>query len=179
MEALLKDAGEGGAVRLPGPLEARIRAGRLILGPPGDAGLAPAPLPVGLPLGGEARWGAFRATATLGRQDEDAGTRRGAGHHGCWSVTLDADRLQPPLTLRAWQPGDAYRPAGSPGRRKLQDLFTDAKVPRARRRCLPVLTDAAGVLWVAGFRPDGRVAATAATTRPLTLRVLEEPPDAL
>ncbi len=179
VEALLKDAGEGGAVRLPGPLEARIRAGRLILGPPGDAGLAPAPLPVGLPLGGEARWGAFRATATLGRQDEDAGTRRGAGHHGCWSVTLDADRLQPPLTLRAWQPGDAYRPAGSPGRRKLQDLFTDAKVPRARRRCLPVLTDAAGVLWVAGFRPDGRVAATAATTRPLTLRVLEEPPDAL
>jgi len=70
-------------------------------------------------------------------------------------------------------------PKGAPGRRKLQDLFTDAKIPRGRRGRVPVLADAAGVLWVAGFRPDARAAPTAATTRPLTLRLLEEPPDAL
>ncbi len=179
VEALLEPGGEGGAVRLPGDLEARIQDERLVIGPP-DTGKADfPPLPVTLPLAGETRWGSFRATAALGREAADASARETGGSRAYFRVTLDADRLHPPLTLRAWQPGDAYRPTGAPGRRKLQDLFTDAKVPRGRRRRVPVLADTAGVVWVAGFRPDARAAATSATTRPLTLQLLEEPPDAL
>ena len=179
VEALLESGGERGAVRLPGGLEARIQGERLAIGPPGSGGADFLPLPVTLPLAGEARWGSFRATAALGREAAEVPTPEARGSRACFRVTLDADRLQPPLTLRAWQPGDAYRPTGAPGRRKLQDLFTDAKVPRGRRRRVPVLADTAGVVWVAGFRPDARAAATSATTRPLTLQLLEEPPDAL
>lgn len=178
-EALLEPGGERGAVRLPGALEARIQGGRLMIGPPGHGRGDSPPLPVSLPLAGEARWGPFRATATLGGEAAEGPTEGAGGGRACFRVTLDADRLQPPLTLRSWQPGDAYRPTGAPGRRKLQDLFTDAKVPRDRRGSVPVLADAAGILWVAGFRPDARAAATAATARRLTLQVLEDPPDAL
>mgnify|MGYP001597913213 CR=1 FL=1 len=152
---------------------------RLVIGPPGSGGSDFLPLPVTLPLAGEARWGSFHATAALGRKAGELSAPEARGGPACFRVTLDADRLHPPLTLRAWQPGDAYRPTGAPGRRKLQDLFTDAKVPRGRRRRVPVLADTAGVVWVAGFRPDARAAATSATTRPLTLQLLEEPPDAL
>jgi tRNA(Ile)-lysidine synthase len=178
-EALLEPGGGSGAVRLPGALEARIQGERLVIGPPSQGGGDPPPLPVTLPLSGEVRWGSFRATARLGGEAAEGPRQATAGGRPCFCITLDADRLQLPLTLRSWQPGDAYRPKGAPGRRKLQDLFTDAKIPRGRRGRVPVLADAAGVLWVAGFRPDARAAPTAATTQPLTLRLLEEPPDAL
>ncbi|MBI4390902.1 MAG: tRNA lysidine(34) synthetase TilS [candidate division NC10 bacterium] len=174
VEALLDPGGDRGVVRLPGPLEARLREGRIVIAAAGQgvSDLPPPPLP--LPGAGEVRWGSYRAR--IGPMEE-AG-EIAAGPAGApkarWSVALDADRLQLPLTLRAWQPGDAYRPLGAPGRRKLQDLFTDARVPRERRGRLPVLADGRGVLWVPGFRPDGRAAATAATARVLTLEVWEE-----
>jgi tRNA(Ile)-lysidine synthase len=185
LEGLLDPGGERRAIRLPGTLEARHRDDQLVLTPAardvGDLPPVPVVIPVGPlePPGGDVRWGAFRVTATLGGSGGEAVARGGGGGGARWTLTLDADRLQPPLTVRAWRPGDAYRPGGAQGRRKLQDLFTDAKIPRDRRGRIPVLADAAGVLWVAGFRPDVRVAPTAATIRPLTLRVLEEAPDAV
>ncbi|MBI3002131.1 MAG: tRNA lysidine(34) synthetase TilS [candidate division NC10 bacterium] len=174
VEALLDPGGDRGVVRLPGPLEARLREGRIVIAAAGQGGSGPPPPPLPLPGAGEVRWGSYRAR--IGPMEE-AG-EIAAGPAGApkarWSVALDADRLQLPLTLRAWQPGDAYRPLGAPGRRKLQDLFTDARVPRERRGRLPVLADGRGVLWVPDFRPDGRAAATAATARVLTLEVWEE-----
>ncbi len=69
---------------------------------------------------------------------------------------FDAHKLVWPLTVRTWEAGDRMRPRGGQGGRKLQDLFVDAKVPRAQRRHLPVLTDAEGViLFVPGLRPSG------------------------
>lgn len=175
VEALLDPGGGQGVVRLPGPLEARLRDGRIVIAAAGQ-GVSdpPHPPPLELPGAGEVRWGSYRAR--IGPVDEGGEITAGPGgaSGARWRVALDADRLQPPLTLRAWQPGDAYRPVGAPGRRKLQDLFTDARVPRERRGRLPVLADGRGVLWVPGFRPDGRAAATAATARALTLEVWEE-----
>jgi tRNA(Ile)-lysidine synthase len=54
------------------------------------------------------------------------------------------------LTVRNRRPGDWLRlPAG---RKKLQDVFVDAKVPRAVRDRLPVVTDSVGrVVWVPGY----------------------------
>lgn len=59
-----------------------------------------------------------------------------------------------PLFVRQWQAGDRYRPLGAPGSRKLQNLFTDAKIPSEQKYRLPVILDAAGdILWVPGFPP--------------------------
>jgi tRNA(Ile)-lysidine synthase len=52
--------------------------------------------------------------------------------------------------LRVWQPGDRMRPTRLNGRsRKLSDLYTDAKVPRASRRTARVVvrTADATILW--------------------------------
>ncbi len=56
------------------------------------------------------------------------------------------------LVLRVWQPGDRMRPLGMNGTRKLQDIFTDAKVPRHERCRVIVLTCKDVIVWVPGFR---------------------------
>jgi len=56
------------------------------------------------------------------------------------------------LIVRAWRPGDRMRPLGLGGSKRLQDLFTDAKVPRARRARLPVVVSEEGeIAWIPGI----------------------------
>ena len=66
---------------------------------------------------------------------------------------LQASSLALPLAVRSRRPGDRLRPLGAPGRRKLQDLLVDRKVPRDDRERLPLVVDAAdrivGVVGVA------------------------------
>lgn len=65
---------------------------------------------------------------------------------------LQAARVMLPLTVRNRRPGDRLRPFGAPGRRKLQDLFVDRKVPRAERDAVPLVVDAEGrIVWVAAL----------------------------
>ncbi len=52
---------------------------------------------------------------------------------------LDADRVRMPLTVRSAKPGDSFQPLGMGGKKKIQDLFTDEKVPRAERRRVPLV----------------------------------------
>ena len=67
---------------------------------------------------------------------------------------LDADSIGGSLQVRTWTPGDRYTPLGSPGSRKLQDLFTDRKVPASRRRRLPiVLSRESRIAWCPGLPP--------------------------
>ena len=81
---------------------------------------------------------------------------------------FDADRLGPRMVLRHWQPGDRFQPIGLARAAKLQDLFTNAKVPAAERRQRIVATTARGaVAWVEGLRMSERFKLTAATKRRL------------
>jgi len=58
-----------------------------------------------------------------------------------------------PWTLRAWRPGDRFRPAGGRSK-KVAELWIDAHIPRQERSRLAVLADAGGRLfWVEGLRP--------------------------
>jgi len=69
-------------------------------------------------------------------------------------VYLDGARCEGAIfRVRSWRPGDRMRPVGSGGSRKLQDIFTDLKVPRYQRPRIPVLEAAGEVVWVAGYRP--------------------------
>ncbi len=87
---------------------------------------------------------------------------------------FDADALGWPLVLRARRSGDRMRPRGGRGSRKLADLLIDAKVPRARRDTLPVLTTADDiVLFVPGLRPAEEGRPTARTTRFLRVAPLD------
>lgn len=69
-------------------------------------------------------------------------------------VLLDADSLPGSLWVRTWLPGDRYAPLGAPGRRKLQDMFTDRKIPASLRGRLPViLAEPDEIAWCPGLPP--------------------------
>src|SRR5574341_561502 len=85
---------------------------------------------------------------------------------------LDAACVEPPLRIRAWRPGDVFRPLGLSGKKKLQDFFVDAKVPRWLRRRIPLVLDARGeIVWVVGDRVAEPCRVRAETMQVLRLRV--------
>ena len=87
-------------------------------------------------------------------------------------VLFDADRFSEPLLIRAWQAGDRFFPQGMKGKsKKLQDYFTDRKVPRHERAKIPLLVAPEGILWVVGMRQDDRFVVRSGTTRCLIVSV--------
>jgi tRNA(Ile)-lysidine synthase len=84
---------------------------------------------------------------------------------------LDADQVGPVVVLRHWRPGDRFQPLGLPAPAKLQDLFTNAKIPRAERhrRVVAVRTDGT-IFWVEGLRPGEVVRVVSATRHVLEWR---------
>ena len=66
---------------------------------------------------------------------------------------FDADKIGNETTLRHWRPGDFFQPIGLKSAVKLQDLFTNAKIPRDRRRNLILAETFSGeIFWVEGLR---------------------------
>ncbi len=66
---------------------------------------------------------------------------------------FDADKVGPRIVLRHWRSGDRFQPSGLGQPVKLQDLFTNAKIPAAERRRRLVAEAADGRLfWVEGLR---------------------------
>jgi tRNA(Ile)-lysidine synthase len=72
---------------------------------------------------------------------------------------LDFDRVQWPLVLRNWRPGDSYRPHGSRRVRKLKRLLLESRVPRNDRGCWPVLTSEGKIIWASGYPAAGELVA--------------------
>lgn len=60
---------------------------------------------------------------------------------------LDGDRLQQPLLLRHWRPGDAMRPVGHKKRHTLARLLNEQGLTRWEKESWPVLTSAGKVAW--------------------------------
>jgi tRNA(Ile)-lysidine synthase len=84
---------------------------------------------------------------------------------------FDADRVGPHIVLRHWRPGDRFQPIGMANAAKLQDLFTNAKVPRDLRRNLVVATTAENqIFWVEGLRISEQFKVRSGTIRSLLWR---------
>jgi tRNA(Ile)-lysidine synthase len=67
------------------------------------------------------------------------------------TAVVDRRALSEPLAVRTRRPGDSLRPLGLGGRKKLQDLLVDHKVPREERDRVPLVVDARGqIVWVVG-----------------------------
>jgi tRNA(Ile)-lysidine synthase len=90
---------------------------------------------------------------------------------GVQQESFDADKVGSPIQLRHWQPGDRFQPIGMGCAVKLQDFFTNQKIPRDRRRQLLVAATAQGeVFWVEGTRISERFKLTRQTIRRLQWR---------
>lgn len=93
------------------------------------------------------------------------------------SAMLDAAVAAGGLWVRSRRPGDAFRPFGMDGRKKLQDVFVDRKVPRDRRDEVPVVVDGQDrIVWVAGIvmSEDARVTESTQSVVTLTVNRLGE-----
>lgn len=85
-------------------------------------------------------------------------------------VWMDAAQVHWPLTVRSWRPGDRFQPLGMRGSKKLQDFFTDCKIPRTERSKMVLLCDVEKICWVVGHRLDERVRVTRTTRQLLIAR---------
>jgi tRNA(Ile)-lysidine synthase len=93
----------------------------------------------------------------------------GSIHHpGQGAEAFDADRVGMTVELRHWRPGDRFHLIGTEKSAKLQDIFTNQRVPRARRTELVVAaTEKGEILWVEALRISERFKLTQDTNRRL------------
>jgi tRNA(Ile)-lysidine synthase len=84
---------------------------------------------------------------------------------------FDADKVGSSIVLRHWEAGDRFQPIGMTHAVKLQDFFTNQKVPRKSRHELILATSGAGkVFWVEGQRISEHFRVTKETIRRLQWR---------
>ncbi len=86
-------------------------------------------------------------------------------------LILDADKAENAET-GPWESGDWIRPLGAPGRKKMQDWFTDHHIPADEKPFVPLLRssrDRHHILAVIPFCIDQSVRVTAATRRILRI----------
>ena len=165
----------GVTLDLPGGLKLHLAYNIMLLSR--DAGFpCPSPLikedyPVGLPMAGEqekvTRAGPWTITiqrvssslAPLQQQGQGANPfvfqEQSAGDispENQWTEYLDGSNLGAKLILRSRRPGDRFQPLGMDRHKKLQDFFTDSRVPRNWRDRVPLLTSQNGIAWVVGYR---------------------------
>lgn len=156
---------EGGRVDLGAGDSAVLESGliRIVRGGEEDA---PSPPAVVVEIPGEVRWGGWRVSVSPLRPPfEPAGGD---------SAAIDLEAAGTRLVVRAWRSGDRIQPLGMSGSKKLQDLFTDAGVPRSERRGIPVIEAGDHIVWVAGLalahpfrlRASTRSAALISASRP-------------
>ncbi len=152
-DAILALSSEGTAeLDLPGGLRAVSEYGRVRI----EAGEEAVPAPVTLPVPGRVAYGAGELVCERGAFPVADGT-------------LAAASLAGALEVRAWRPGDRMRPLGLGGSKSLQDLFTDRKVPRARRAQLPVVVSDGEIAWVPGVATGERFRVEPGTTERVRL----------
>ena len=93
--------------------------------------------------------------------------------YGTETVVVDARELGAQLIVRPRRPGDRLQPLGAPGRKKVQDVLVDRKVPKDDRDRVPIVTTEQGkIVWVAGevLAEPFRVTSLTTTVVVLTLR---------
>ena len=93
-------------------------------------------------------------------------------------ITVDADRLEGPLIVRAPEPGDRMQPLGMTGRRKLGEIFNTMKVPAPARARWPVVWSGGAVVWLVGLRMSHAFRLTSSTQRAVALTLQDGRSDA-
>ncbi len=83
-------------------------------------------------------------------------------------LIMDADKFDGELVFSSWETGDWIKPLGAPGKKKLQDWFTDHHIPADEKPFVQLLRSARDphhILAIAGFCIDHSVRVTARTRR--------------
>jgi len=175
VEAVLALARGAGPRQVDLPGQRAVRAGgriRLALEParegrpaPAPAAARPLPVPGAVELADLGWELAAEPLAPNGVQSQKGLSARGL------TTAVDRQALAEPLSVRTRRPGDSLEPLGLGGRKKLQDLLVDAKVPREERDRLPIVVDAGGrIVWVVGHTVAQAFRVTASSQAVIVLK---------
>lgn len=82
---------------------------------------------------------------------------------------LDLDLVSFPLVLRSVRSGDMFYPLGAPGHKKVNDFFSDLKIPIKERGRIPVLVSGGVPAALPGIRIAHNFRITPATKRVLKI----------
>lgn len=142
IERLLRRGRTGDRLDLPRFLQARRTRDEVIIG---KAVVAPSlpEAPVYLTEGAEACFGHLRVACTESRPEGEV-----------TAVEVAATAVDG-LHVRRRRNGDRFQPLGMTGKKKLQDFFVDAHVPREERDRVPLFVSGRGIAWVGGHRIAG------------------------
>ncbi|HTR40130.1 MAG TPA: tRNA lysidine(34) synthetase TilS [Pseudomonadales bacterium] len=80
---------------------------------------------------------------------------------------FDADKMGGEIVFRHWRAGDRFQLIGMKSSAKLQDLFTNQKIPRAQRHQLIVAESGGEIFWVERLRISENFKLTPQTKRQL------------
>jgi len=86
-------------------------------------------------------------------------------------VWLNLSEKDLPMSLRVWQSGDAMKPFGMTGTKKIKKMLTDSHVPSSQRKNYPVLFVNQKVAWLPGIRPGRDYIVTGNEEQVLEIRV--------
>ena len=86
-----------------------------------------------------------------------------------FTACFDLEKTGTELNVRKRQPGDAFRPLGMDGIKKVNRFMIDEKVPQFWRGNIPVVCSPEQILWLAGYRIDDRAKVTEKTKKVLKL----------
>ena len=158
------EAGRVGGEMAVGDAVVRVGYGTIEVAP---AAAAAASGSYDLPVPGEVRAAGFGLTVTA----ELSGREAMEAPPGQDGAVFDADCVQAPLLIRSWRPGDRFAPSGLGGKKKVQDFFVDAKIPRWQRGRVALVVDAGDrILWVVGHRRAETCRVTERTNRVVRIR---------
>ncbi len=73
------------------------------------------------------------------------------------TVYFSAHSIEFPIQVRSFKPGDKFMPLGMNKFKKVQDYFTDVKLPRFLRCRVPIFITKGEIFWIGGMRIDERV----------------------
>ena len=65
---------------------------------------------------------------------------------------LDIKSIATNLHVRTRNPQDIFQPIGMQTTKKLQDFYTDSKIPAIWRSKIPLLISDKGIIWIVGYR---------------------------
>ena len=72
------------------------------------------------------------------------------------TVYFAADSIEFPIEVRSFKAGDRFMPLGMNEFKKVQDYFTDVKLPRFLRKRVPIFLSKGEIFWIGGMRIDER-----------------------
>jgi tRNA(Ile)-lysidine synthase len=87
-----------------------------------------------------------------------------------FSACIDAGKINYPLVVRKWKPGDRFYPLGMKQQKKLSDYFIDCKYSLFEKENKLVLESEGKIIWIIGDRLDNRFRITSMTKKALIIK---------